>query len=73
MSKPGRDAHGRWATNDATGQQAIEAIIAAVELLRIGVWLHTDQALEFDGHIATAKAAAGLADAGERPATEVKP
>jgi hypothetical protein len=41
MSKPGRDAHGRWATNDATGQQAIEAIIAAVELLRVGVWLHT--------------------------------
>jgi hypothetical protein len=30
---------------DATGQQAIESIIAAVELLRVGVWLHTDQAL----------------------------
>jgi hypothetical protein len=56
---------------DATGQQAIESIIAAVELLRVGVWLHTDQALEFDGHIATAKAAAGLVDAGERPGLEI--
>jgi hypothetical protein len=70
MPKPGRNAQGQWLTNDATGQQALEALISAIEIVRVGVWLHTDQALEFDGHIATAKAAAGLADAGERPGTE---
>jgi hypothetical protein len=71
MSKPGRDAHGRWATNDATGQQAIEALISALEVMAGVQWMHTEQRAEFDSHIATAKAAAGLADAGERPGTEV--
>jgi len=72
MPKPGRNTRGQWATNDATGQQAIEAIIAALEVMAGVQWMHTEQRAEFDSHIATAKVAVGLADAGERPVTEVK-
>jgi len=72
MPKPGRNALGQWAADDATGQQTIEAIVSAVECLGAALWMHAEQRAEFDGHIATAKAAVGLADAGERPVTEVK-
>jgi hypothetical protein len=68
--KPGRNLDGTFATNDATVQQALESIIAAVEVLSYGKWMHTEERAEFESHLATARAAAGLADAGERPETE---
>jgi hypothetical protein len=64
---PGRNPDGTFTTNDATTQQAIEALIQAVECLSFVTWMHKDQRAELESHIATAKAAVGLADAGERP------
>jgi hypothetical protein len=65
--KPGRDARGQFVSNDATIGQFAEAIIHAIEVLSYGKWLHKEQQAEFEGHLATARAAAGLADAGKRP------
>jgi hypothetical protein len=48
-------------------QQFAEAIIAAVECLSFATWMHTEQRAELEGHIATARAAAGLDDAGKIP------
>ena len=70
MVQPGRNPDGTFASNDATVGQFAEAIVAAVEVLRRGVWLHTEQQREYEGHIATARAAARLTDAGERPGKE---
>lgn len=70
MAKPGRNALGKFATNDATAAQFAEAVIAAVGCLGASVWMHAEQRAEFDGFLETARATAPLLDAGTRPTTE---